>query len=94
MSTDIKEKGMLENFVVAEEVKIGVCEGNPCDGFVIAFKGKNPETDDVKEVSAIIPMDGMAELIQGLFTSGVRYQEETGTDIGFSSVIKEKKNEQ
>lgn len=87
----IKERGVIENPVIAQEVKVGVCEGSPRDGFVIAFKGKCISTMEVREVSAIIPRDGIPELIQALFAMGIRYQEETGIDIGFSDVLKEKK---
>ena len=89
----VKEKDTLENPIIAEEVKIGVCEGEPKDGFVIAFKGECATTKETAEASVIIPIDGIPELIQILFAAGMTYQEDTGVDIGFADVIKEKNNE-
>lgn len=89
----IREEAILENPIIAHEIKIGVCEGEPYDGFVVAFKGRCADTKKERKVSAIIPVDGITELIQMLFAAGVHFQEETGLDIGFSDVIREKKNE-
>mgnify|MGYP002802199490 FL=1 len=89
MVEKIREKGRVDNPVVTREVKIGVCKGELADGFVIAFRGENVSTKEMEEVSAIIPMDRISELIQALFTSGMQYQKETGIDIGFSDVLKE-----
>lgn len=75
--------------VIAEEFKIGVCKGEPTDGFVLAFRGKHIDSDVEEECAAIIPLNGLQEIIQGLFSTGVEYQKETGVDIGFSSVIGE-----
>lgn len=93
MVEKVKEKRSVDFPIIAQEVKIGVCEGKPADGFIIAFKGKNASTKEEGEVSAIIPRDGIPELIQALFATGVRYQKETGVDIGFSDVLKEKNDE-
>lgn len=93
MVEKIREKGRVDDPIIAQEVKIGVCEGDPADGFVIAFKGKNASTKEDGEISAIIPRDGIPELIQALFVTGVQYQKETGIDIGFSDVLKEKNDE-
>ena len=93
MVESIKKEEKIENSIIAQEVKIGVCKGEPKDGFVIAFNGKCIETDEIKEISAIIPIDGIPDLIQGLFGIGVNYQQETGIDIGFSDVLEEQNNE-
>ena len=89
MVEKIREKGRVDDPIIAQEVKIGVCEGDPADG----FKGKNASTKEDGEISAIIPRDGIPELIQALFVTGVQYQKETGIDIGFSDVLKEKNDE-
>ncbi|HIY31125.1 MAG TPA: hypothetical protein H9732_09625 [Candidatus Mediterraneibacter avicola] len=93
MVEKIREKGRVDDPIIAQEVKIGVCEGEPADGFVIAFKGKKFSTKEEGEVSAIIPRNGIPDLIQALFATGVQYQKETGVDIGFTDVLKEKNDE-
>lgn len=87
-----KEKTIDTKTIVAQNVKMKVCKGKPKDGCAIFFSGKDIKSDILEEFSAIIPMDGIPELIQGLFGLGIEYQEKTGIDIGFSEVIKEKNN--
>lgn len=82
------KKSISDNLVIAKEVKIGICKRNPIDGFVISFKGKNISTDAIEECTAIIPVDGIQDILQGLFEVGINYQKETGIDIGFSDVVK------
>ena len=85
-----KEKVIDTKTIVAQNVKMKICKGNPKDGCAINFSGKDIKSDIFEEFSAIVPMDGIPELIQGLFELGIEYQEKTGIDIGFSEVIKEK----
>lgn len=85
----MEKEGRVENPMIAEEFKVGICKGNPRDGLVLSFKGKRLSSKEEEGVAVIIPVDGMQEIIGGLFTLGVKYQKETGIDIGFSSVIKE-----
>lgn len=87
-----KEKKIDIKTIVAQNVEMKICKGNPKDGCAIIFSGKDLKSDISDEFSAIVPMDGIPALIQGLFRLGIEYQEKTGIDIGFSDVIKEKNN--
>lgn len=83
-----KEESRVENPIIVEEFKIGVCKGDPEDGLALSFSGKHPNSPESGEFVAIMPVSEIQEILGGLFELGVEYQKETGIDIGFSSVIK------
>lgn len=65
-----EEPSVVKNFIV------GINER----GFLLGF---NRNDDNILEKAFFIKAENLSDIIGVLFESGIKYQEETGIDIGF-----------
>lgn len=76
-------KEEIRNLVIADELTIGSNE----DKFLLKFKGKMGKSED--EFTAMIPLDGLKEIVLALFQFGVEYQKTNNSEIGFGIYTEE-----